>query len=77
MMELPEEIDPITAVLDVVQHSAIDHIKESVDTHLATLTLTVYVNADGEPSCSATTDGNIFTIVGATEMWLLNEKGIK
>ena len=76
-MELPEEVDNNTAILDVAQNSALDHIRDCGPQILGQLVLTVYLNEAGEPSCSTSIDGNIFSVVGATEMWLLNEKRIK
>lgn len=76
-MELPEEVDNATAILDIAQNSTLDHIKECGPKILGTLILTVYENDTGEPSASSSVDGNIFAIIGATEMWLLHEKRIR
>lgn len=76
-MEMPENCDNATAILDVAQNSALDHIKECGPKILGTLILTVYENDKGEPSATSSTDGNAFAIIGATEMWLVNEKVIK
>lgn len=75
-MELPEEVDNATAILDIAQNSALDHIKGCGPKILGTLILTVYEDDSKKPSASSSADGNIFAIIGATEMWLLNEKRI-
>ena len=74
---MPEHCDNATAILDVAQNSALDHIKECGPKILGTLILTVYENDEGEPSATSNTDGNAFAIIGATEMWLVNEKVIR
>lgn len=76
-MEMPENCDNATAILDVAQNSALGHIKECGPKILGTLIITVYENDEGEPSATSSVDGNAFAIIGATEMWLVNEKVIK
>lgn len=76
-MELPEEVDFNFAILDVAQNSALDHIRDCGPQIIGQLVLTVYLNEAGEPSCCTSIDGNSYAIIGATEMWLLNEKTVK
>ena len=76
-MEMPENCDNATAILDVAQNSALYHIKECGPKILGTLILTVCENDEGEPSVTSSMCGNVFAIIGATEMWLVNEKVIR
>ena len=76
-MEMPEDKDEITALLDVAQNSALDHIHDTCETAEATVIITVYKNAEGDFSASSCVKGNIFSLIGATSMWLDNEKVIR
>lgn len=76
-MESPEDKDEITALLDLAQNSALDHIHDTCETAESTVIITVYKTSDGEFAASSCVKGNSFSLIGVTSMWLDNEKVIR
>ena len=73
----PEDKDETTALLDVAQNSALDHIHDTCESAESTLILTVYKDASGDWAASSCLRGNSFALVGCAKMWLASEIQIR
>jgi len=69
-MELVNDGDMNTAILDVVHRDSIDHIHATVPNVKSTLIISVYTDESGEARTSAELKGSIFELVGALQFWL-------
>ena len=72
-MDIVNDGDLNTSVLDVAMESALEHIHSTVSGVRSSIILTVYLGEDGEARCSAEIKGSAFEITGALQFWIAHQ----